>query len=305
MSGIPELAGLYSALEESSRLVDADCSRDTVWPILTAYGDSLAQAVIAFRVSTGARGAGELDCRFTIPSKGVDPYALAVSTGLLPEADHSVGSLLSDIAARYPIDCYAIDFGVVDGFKKIWSFFPPDGLQGLAGLAGLPSMPLSVAENLWFFNRHGLTEVSLIGVDYPSRTLNLYFGEIPRECFAPETIVSMHREIKLPDPSEQLLGLGAQSFGIYTTLGWDSPRIERLTFSTMTQDVASLPIRLDPKIEHFVKHAPSLNDPVDRRFVYAIAATDRGEYHKLQSYYRWRPQMLEQMLLADAVDDAV
>jgi Aromatic prenyltransferase Orf2 len=304
MSGTAELTGLYAAIEESARLVDATCSRDKVWPILTAYGDSLAQAVIAFRVATDERRAGELDCRFTMLPKDVDPYAVALSNGLTARTVHPVDALLSDMSERFPIDCYGIDFGVVDGFKKTWSFFPPDNLQGLAKLADLASMPRSMGDNLDFFARHGLdNNASLIGIDYPSRTVNVYFGEISPECFEPKTILSILREIDLPDPSEEMLKLGEHAFGIYVTLGWDSSRIERITFAVMTPDPATLPVRLDPKIAQFARRAPYTYDAADRRFVYAVTSSKGGEYYKLQSYYQWRPQMLNLMLLADSAED--
>jgi hypothetical protein len=306
MSGTAELARLYSAIEESARPVDATCSRDKVWPILTAYGDVVTEGVIAFRVATGARGAGELDCRFTILSKDVDPYVVALSNGLTTETDHPVGALLSDLSERFPIDSHAIDFGVVDGFKKIWAFFPPDDLQSLSRLADTPAMPRSLAGNLDFFAGHGLADnTSLIGIDYQSRTANLYFGEIPAECFEPKTIRSMHRETGLPEPSEEMLRLGERAFGIYFTLSWDSPRIERITFAVMTPDPTALPARLEPKIEQFARSAPYTYDAADRKFVYAVASTSGGEYYKLQSYYQWRPQLLDLMLLSDSVEDLV
>jgi hypothetical protein len=306
MSGTAELAGLYSAIEESARLLDVACSRDKVWPILTAYGDALAQAVIAFRVATGARRAGELDCRLTMLPKDVDPYALALSNGLTAETDHPVGALLSDIQGRCPIDCYGIDFGVVGGFKKTWSFFPPDDLQGLSRLADIPSMPRSLAENVSFFARHGLDDkASLIGIDYQHRTVNVYFGEPPAECFEPKTILSMLREIELPDPSEQMLKLGQKAFGIYVTLSWDSSKIERICFAVMTPDPMALPARLEPKIEQFVRSVPYAASAADRKFVYAVTSSTGGEYYKLQSYYQWRPRMLNLMLLSDSIEDLV
>src|SRR5262245_53578440 len=114
MSRTTELADLYSAIEESARLLDISCSRGKVWPILAAYGgaeDALVESVIAFRLATDARHAGELDCRFTIP-KDVDPYALALSQGFIMETDRPVGTFLSDLRGRCPVECYAIDFGV-------------------------------------------------------------------------------------------------------------------------------------------------------------------------------------------------
>jgi hypothetical protein len=104
MSGTADLAGLYSAIEEAAHLLDVPCSRDKVWPILNTYGDTLTQAVIAFRVATGARNAGDLDCRFTMLPRHVDPYALALSKGLTTETDQPVGSLLSELRERFPVD---------------------------------------------------------------------------------------------------------------------------------------------------------------------------------------------------------
>lgn len=296
MSGTAELEGLYSAIEEAAGLLDVACSRETVWPILTAYGDTLPQAVIAFRVATGARNAGDVDCRFTMLPNRIDPFALAVSSGLTPATDHPVGALLADIDARFPVDCGGIDFGVVGGFKKTWSFFPPDDLQKLSELAEVPSMPPALAENLGFFARWGLDDkASLIGIDYRHRTVNIYFGEPPADCFVRENIRSILREIGMPEPSEQMLKLGEQAFGIYVTLSWDSARVERICFAVMTPDPTRLSVRLEPEIERFVKSAPTTAE--DRRFVYAVTVSPHGEYNKLQSYYQWRPQMLNLMLL--------
>ncbi|ASW54821.1 aromatic prenyltransferase [Plantactinospora sp. KBS50] len=302
MSETAQLAGLYSAIAESAQLLDVPCPHDTVWPILTAYGTSLAQSVIAFRVATGTRNAGDLDCRFMMLPKDVDPYDVAVSRGLLARTGHPSDALLSDLREHCPIDCYGIDFGVVGGFKKTWSFFPADDMQHLSTLAAIPTMPASLGRNLDFFARYGLEDKgSLIGIDHRARTMNVYFGTPPAECFTAASMRSMLRDLDLPAPSEQLVRLGEQAFGIYVTLSWDSPRVERICFAVMTPDPTALPVDLDPTIEHFIKNAP--HDPEDRRFVYAITASPSGEDHKLQSYYQWRPKMLGVMLLADAADD--
>lgn len=300
MSGTAAVADLFSVIEESAQLLKLTCSRDKVWPVLTAYEEALAQAVIAFRVSTGARHVGELDWRFTVP-KDVDPYAIALSNGLITQADHSVGALLSDIQRRCPIDGYGIDFGVVGGFKKIYSFFPPDDMQALSTLVDIPSMPRGLAENLSFFARHGLDgdKVNLVAIDYPQRTVNVYLGPPPTECLEPKNIRSMLREIDLPKPSEQMLKLGQQAFGIYVTLSWDSPKIERFCFAVMAPNPMALPIRIAPEIERFLKSFQC--DGADGRFIYyaAVSSTD-VEHYKLQSYYRWQARMLNQMLLADS-----
>ncbi|WP_328499769.1 aromatic prenyltransferase [Streptomyces sp. NBC_00457] len=303
MSESAELADLYSVIEESARLANVTCSSDKVWPIMTAYGDMLAQSVIAFRVATGARNAGDFECRFTMLPKELDPYAVALSNGLIAETGHPVGSLLGEIHRNFPIGSCGIDFGVVGGFKKTWSFFPTGGVQSLSELAGLPSMPRSLSENLDFFTRHGLADiVTLIGIDYSHRSVNLYFGRIPAECFEPDGMRSILREIGMPDPSERMLQLGGQGFGIYTTLSWDSPKIERITYAAMTTDPMTLPVQIEPEIKQFVEKAPY--STADRQFVYAITASPNGEYHKLQSYYQWQPGVQHFLLASDPGADA-
>ena len=296
MSATPKLDSLYSAIEETARLVDVPCDRDRVWPILAAYGDgvdSLAQSVIAFRLATDARHAGELDCRFTIP-KGVDPYACALSNGLSAQTDHPVGTLLSDVQRRCSIDTYAIDFGVAGGFTKIYSFFPPGESQDLSKLAGIPSMPHNLGENAGLFARYGMGErASCVGIDYPDRTVNIYFTGTSAGCFERHNVLSMLRETEQPDPSEQMLRLAEAGFGVYVTLNWESPKIQRICFAAMTSDPMALPIPIEPRIEKFVKRMQDAGP--ESKFVCAVASSPRGEYYKLQSYYQWHPWIVDLM----------
>lgn len=290
---------LYAAVEESAGLLDVPCEREKVLPLLRVYGEGLADAVVAFRVSTGARGAGELDCRFTVPTE-IDPYELAVHSGLIEKDDHPAGKLLAEIAERFPVDGYGIDFGVVGGFKKVWVVFPRDALQPLTELAALPSMPRALKASLGFFGRHALGDAAgLLGIDYRSRTVNIYFGELPQAGVAPEAVRAVLREAGQAAPSAQLLRLGQRAFGVYVTLNWDEPEVERICFAVATANPAELPVQLDPRVERFVAHViASTEHP---KFVYAVASLPDGEYYKLQSYYRWRDEVMDIMQLSDGV----
>ncbi|BCJ61934.1 aromatic prenyltransferase [Micromonospora endophytica] len=285
-----DLEELSSAIEDSARLIGAPFSRDQVWPVLTAYGDAVPNAMIAFRVATDARHEGELDCRISLPADA-DPYGVAVAENFVTETGHPIDSLLADIAKRCPIDSYGIDFGVVGGFKKIWAFFPQGDFQSLARLIDAPSMPAALAGNAEYFARHGLDDrIGLVGIDYDRRTLNVYFGELPEECLQRDNLLAMHREIGLTDPSEQMLRFCAHAFGIYATLSWDSAQVVRLAFSVMTPDPLALPARLGPRITHFVRNVRyGVDDP---KMVHAAVTSTGEEYYKLQSYYRYRPHMV-------------
>jgi len=290
MSATSEVTELYSTIEESARLLNVACSRDKVWPILSAYGNAFAHpsAVVAFRVATALRHVGELDCRFRTHPDDRDPYAFALSNGLTAETDHPIGALLSGVQGRCSIESRGIDFGVVGGFKKIYAAFAPDDLQEASKLADIISMPRSLTENVRLFARHGLDDkVGVLGIDYPNRTMNVYFNDVPVECFESKAILSMLREIGMVEPSEQMLKLGEKAFGLYVTLGWDSSKIERICYAATTTDLATLPVPVEPEIEKFVSSVPYGGE--DGKFVYGVALTPQGEYYKLESHYKWKP----------------
>ncbi len=285
MSGTADLAGVYAAVEESAGLLDVACAREQVWPILAAYEDVLPGAVIAFRVATNARHEGEFDCRFTVPG-GIDPYAVAVDKGLTTQSGHPIESLLAEVQKHCAVDSYGVDFGVLGGFKKIWVYFPGGRHETLSHLAEIPSMPPSLAGTESFFARYGLADqVDLIGIDYASRTMNVYFAA-SSDVVAPETVLAMHREIGLPDPSEQMLDFCKKAFGVYATLNWDSQKVERIAYSVKTENPLELAARLGSKVEQFLKTVPYGTDTP--KMVYAAVTSSGEEYYKLQSYYQWR-----------------
>ncbi|HZN19834.1 MAG TPA: aromatic prenyltransferase [Micromonosporaceae bacterium] len=296
---------VYSAMEESARLLDVACSRDKVWPVLTAYEDALAGAVIVFSMATSERHAGELDYTITVPLGDSDPYAVALSNGLTAETDHPVGALLADIRQQCPIRGYAIDCGVVGGFKKTYAFFPLDDLQGLSKLADIPSMPRALAENASCFARYGLDDkVTMVGIDYQKKTMNVYFGRFPAECLDPKTVLSMLGEIGLPELDEQLLEFVQKSFSIYITVGWDSPKIDRICFAVITPDSTALPARVEPELGHFAKSSPYAYDG-ERILVYGATLSPDGVYYKLGSYYQMAPETWKLLQTSGAIQDRV
>lgn len=304
MSGTTVAEEVYSTIEESARLVGAPCSRDRVWPVLTAFGDALPQAGLVLSVSTGEHPPGELDYTITVPSGAGDPYAVALSSGLVTETGHPVATLLSDIGARVAVSEHLIDCGVVGGFSKIYAHFPYDML-GVRELADIPSMPRAVAENAGLFARHHLNDVAMIGIDYTRRTVNLYFARLPDEFREARNLLSLHREIGLPEQSGKMLEFAQNSFRAYVTLGWDSPRIERICFArppARNWDPSALPVRIDPDIEKFVRGSRRTyaGEPL---VIAAVKWTPEGEYLNLGPYCRLSPLMRN--LLQELVGEEV
>ena len=292
MSDATVAEDVYAVIEESARLMGASCSRDRIWPILTAYEDALPAAGMVFSVSTGEHPPGEFDYTITVPKTFGDPYAAAVSNGFVTETDHPVSTLLSDLHARVAVTEHLIDAGVVSGFSKIYAHFPFD-LMGVSQLADIPSMPRALAENAGLFARHHLDDVAMVGIDYQRKTVNLYFAQLSDAFSEAPNLLSLHREIGLPEPGEQWLEFAQKSFRVYATLGWDSPRIERICFAhrpVRAWDPSLLPVRIEPEVEKFVRSSRRTygGRPV---VIAAVKWTPDGEYLNLGPYCRLSPLM--------------
>ncbi|MEV7346316.1 aromatic prenyltransferase [Streptomyces sp. NPDC093544] len=284
---MPEPAGLdqvYSAVEETARILGVPCSPGQVSPALTAFGDELPGAHIVFSMAAGERHRGELDFDFSVTPKGVDPYATALANGLIKETDHPVGSLLAEVQARCAIASYGVEYGIIGGFKKSYAFFPLDDFPPLVKFAGIPSVPPCLAGHVGTLTGLGLDDkVSAIGVNYPKRTLNVYLAVGAVEA---EAKLSLLRAFGFPEPDAQVAEFIRRSFSMYPTFNWDSSAVERICFSVKTQDPWELPAPFDPEIEKFARDVPHVYAG-GREFVSAVALTSSGEaYYKLAAYYQ-------------------
>ena len=302
-----EVEDVYSAIEESCRLLKIAAAREAIVPILTAYRDALAQdALVVFTTGTGSH-AGELDWTLTLPPE-CDPYSVAVSNGFIEKTDHPADALLADIRERCAIRGYAIDCEVAGGFNKTYSFFATDDLPTVSTLASIPSMPRALADNADFLARYGLDDdVSMLSIDYHRRSVNVYFGRLPAASLEPEAVLSMLRELGLHEPDEQSLKLIRKSFSVYPTFSWDSEKIARICFAVITQDPKGLPTRLlpgriEPEVEQFATRAPRV-DAGERTIVYGITLPPGEEYYKVGSYYHINAQTRNLLAMFDALKD--
>lgn len=290
MSGATTVDDVYATIEESARLLGVPCSREKVRPVLTAYGEGLADAGMVLSVATGADPAEDLDYTLTVPADGPDPYAVAVAEGFVREPEHPVAGLLADLKERALVSEYFVDGGIVSGFSKVYAHFPHDPLTP-AQLADLPSVPPSLAANAGLFARHHMERVAMVGINYRSRTVNLYFAQLPDAFREEGNIRSLNGELGLPEPQGPSLRFAQRSFRCYVTLGWESPRIEKICYApapVRDWDPAALPVPLDPRIEKFVRQTRCAYS--DRPFVIAaLKWSPAGQHLNLGPYIRLSP----------------
>lgn len=291
MSGRADELG--AAIGASARLLGVPCAPDRVRPILGAYEDALtADGGIVFSTETGTGGPREL--QYTVQLSGMDdPHARAVSHGLVAGTDHPVAALLADLQERVPADLHALDGGVVGGFRKIYALFPRSQ-QGIPALAAVPSMPPALAGHGAFLARHGLDDVSVIGIDYRRRTVNVYFQLPAAGSLGPDTVLSLLRGAGLPDPDRRVLEFAAASYRVYVTLGWDSAAIRRMSFAHQPHrglDLSALPTRPAPEVERLMTGAPYTYTG-DRICTSAVKVSPDGTFFDLGSYHQVSPRQL-------------
>ncbi|MEU6127428.1 aromatic prenyltransferase [Streptomyces sp. NPDC047123] len=290
MSGATAVEDVYATIEESAQLLGVPCSREKIRPILTTYGNGLAEAGMVLSVATNSGPAEDLDYTITVPAQGPDPYATALANGFVTAPEHPVADLLDDLTSRVPVSEYFIDGGIVSGFSKVYAHFP-DNMLSVEQLADISSMPPSLADNADLFARHHLDNVAMMGINYRSRTVNLYFAQLPDAFREEGNIRSLNRELGLPEPQGKSLEFAQRSFRSYVTLGWQSSRIEKICYApppTRDFDPTALPIPLDPQIEKFVQTTPCTYS--GRPFIIAaLKWSSTGQHLNLGPYIRLSP----------------
>ncbi|MFG1811946.1 aromatic prenyltransferase [Streptomyces sp. NPDC049040] len=287
MSAAADVERVYAAMEEAAGLLDVACARDKIYPLLTAFQDTLAESVIVFSMANGRRST-DLDFSIAVPPGEKDPFTTVVEKGIFPATGHPVDDLLADTRKHLQTGLFAIDGEVTSGFKKTYVSFPTDDMPGVAQLSVIPSMPPSVAENADLFARYGLDKVQMISMDYKKRQVNLYFNDLKRQYLEPASVVAMATELGLHVPSELGLEFCKGAFAVYPTLSWDTGKIERLCFAVISTDPNLVPSTDERDVELFRNYAtkaPYSYVGEQRTLVYGITLSPHEEYYKLGAYY--------------------
>jgi len=287
MSAAADVERVYAAMEEAAGLLDVACARDKIYPLLTAFQDTLAESVIVFSMANGRRST-DLDFSIAVPPGENDPFTTVVEKGIFPATGHPVDDLLADTRKHLQTGLFAIDGEVTSGFKKTYVSFPTDDMPGVAQLSVIPSMPPSVAENADLFARYGLDKVQMISMDYKKRQVNLYFNDLKRQYLEPASVVALATELGLHVPSELGLEFCRGAFAVYPTLSWDTGKIERLCYAVISTDPNLVPSTDERDVELFRNYAtkaPYSYVGEQRTLVYGITLSPHEEYYKLGAYY--------------------
>lgn len=276
-----DLQRFHDDIVKACEISDSPYSSDAIWSVLNTYSDFFKGAPTSFRTTTHERR--DVNARYIEFGVPHDPFPMALEAGLIKREGHPVENIIPEMQARFPFDGfggYGVDFGASYGLEKIWGFF--NGAQLIEDVYQMPSLPPSIQAHADYFAKYNLNDPRLIGVDFRSRSFNLYFFACDIKGYSPEVMIGMIKDSGFAVPSEELLGYCIKSLPIYYTFTWDSPSVERLCFCTVVEREEA-PTHLHPVIQRYVSDVPVLNP--HSPFVLNITMARGGDYVKIENDY--------------------
>ncbi|WP_169814287.1 aromatic prenyltransferase [Nocardia mexicana] len=279
MSVVVTLDRIRQDLQEFARLAEVRYDPAVMDPVLAALEDLWTTSVIGVRTTTHPVAQRGLNVRLMNSGPGTDPVTALREAGLLEFTGHPMEQLLTDIPAAVPAS-FGVDVGVARGVEKIWLMFPElISVERILGFAGIPEAARAHAAHL---SRYG-GQIGILALDFTSRTMNLY-----SQPFAPGELTAADISTILADldfvaATDEELALLGQTFDLYRTFSWTSPRMQRICFPVRYDDT-SFPRHLDPVLDRFVSGAPYAGTgPRGLTFYTAYGPNDR--YYKVQAEY--------------------
>jgi hypothetical protein len=274
-----DLEQLNADIAVAADLAGAPYDDAKTWKILSTFRQFFSGSPVSFRTST--KPERDINVRYVELSVPHDPYRIAVTEGLIQPSGHPIDDVMADIQASYPILGYGLDFGAACGVEKIWPFFPHRP-QPVEAVYAMPRFPASIRNHADFLARYDLSAVSILGIDYRHRTVNLYFLK-PPGFFESGRLKRMITELGFDVPSDELLRHCSMAVPIYLTFSWTSPVVERLCFAAVAPTPGDVPAHVHPVIDRYVDAAPFATDR--RLFIYNVTMARGGNFIKIENDY--------------------
>ncbi|MFI1916286.1 aromatic prenyltransferase [Nocardia sp. NPDC020380] len=277
------LGRIRGDLREFARLAEAEYDAGVVDPVLEALEGLWVNSVIGVRTTTHPVPQRQMNVRLMNSGRGVDPVTTLREAGLLEFSGHPMERVLTDVSAAVPV-MFGVDVGVARGVEKIWLMFPElISVERILGFTGIPDAARAHAAHL---DRYG-GEIAIMALDFANRTMNLYSQVFAPGRLTAADITTILAELDFVAATEQELALLGQTFNLYRTFSWTSPRMQRICFPVRHQ-AASFPKHLDPVLDRFVSGAPFAGSG-PRGFTFYTAYGHDDRYYKVQAEYTSAP----------------
>ena len=265
---------------KAAEIAGVSYNRGVIETVLEAYSDFFSRAPVTFVTNTRRQEKRKLSVRYVDLEVPHDPFQIALDKGLITPDGHPIYKLLAEIRSRFPMIGYGIDLDAWYGLVKIWPFVIPGPVKQVLGMTTLPR---SVDDYASYFSRHHLDVFSLFALDFPSKSVNLYFMIKKPGQFTPGQISRMLEELKFEVPAPEILEYCSQATTIYPTFKWDVDGIQRLCFGVTAHDSSQVPTHLHPLLETYTRQVPILGEK--RKFIYSITFEPGGYFVKIENDY--------------------
>ncbi|MFI5780332.1 aromatic prenyltransferase [Nocardia sp. NPDC051570] len=273
-------------LQQYARLAEVPYDSLIVDRVLDVLAEEWASSAIAVRTTTQPLPERDVNVRLT---NAGDPAALLSrlrDAGLVTFTGHPMEQLLSEVSAAVPAVA-AVDVAIGTGIQKVWLIFPE--LVSVDRMLAFGGMPEAARGHEAHLARYG-GEFAIMAVDFVSHTMNLYSRILaPGELTAAD-ITAILADLDFVAPTEEELSLLGNTFNVYRTFSWTSPRMQRICFPYRC-DAATFPRHLDPLLDRFVTGAP-FPAPGPHGFVFYAAYGQTDRYYKVQAEYAIAPNSL-------------
>lgn len=279
-----DLVALKEDIALTCRGANLPYDEESVNQIIDIFGEQFAyiMALVSFRSTTKSKKS--LSYRFVNLFLDYNPYQMVLEHNLVnKETGHAIHNFIKEVLAKERIQGYGMDFGAASGFEKIWIYFPLMVKHDVNQFAMLEYAPKSIAANLDFFERYGIKDYYINGLDFTSNSTNLYFpaNRIPK--LNNELVKRMLTELGMTEWTERIIELCTKAAIVYFTFTWDSLTIERVCFAITEEDISKIPYDLDPFIKKYVDVAPTVGD--DKKFIYGLTFGKNLHYVKIENDY--------------------
>jgi hypothetical protein len=263
----------------AAQLVEAPYSETVIRQTLAAFG-GFARSSVQFRTTTKPATHRRLDVRYEEIRSPERPLEVARRAGYFADQGREVDRLLPQLYEHFPCLGDGADFDVLDGVTKLWFF--PKGVIPVANIFKVSSLPSSVAHHAAYYDQYHLQNVYIVGVDFHSQSVNLYFRFDHPSHHTPEALRGMVKDLGYEAPPEEAITYSLPGISAALTYTWNSSAVERICFYVGHPNREATPTTLHPIIARFVNEVPALKDSL-----YQVSWTfgKRGTYIKVENDY--------------------
>ncbi|WP_157388434.1 aromatic prenyltransferase [Nocardia terrae] len=277
--GVVTLDRIRRDLREFARLAEVGYDPAVVDPVLEELEPLWTTSVLGVRTTTHPPARRQVNVRLMNSGPGADPVTPLRKSGLLEFTGHPMEELLVEVPAAVPA-LYGVDVGVTTGVEKIWLMFPE--LLEVDRVLEFPGIPQAARDHAAHLNRYG-GQIGIMALDFASRTMNLYSRVFTPGTLTAAEIGTMLADLDFVAATDTELALLAQTFNLYRTFSWTSPRMRRICLPARF-DAETFPKHLDPVLDRFVSGAPYAGTG-SRAFTFYTAYGPDDRYYKVQAEY--------------------